>query len=124
VPSGFLVKDTDPADLLRAIRVVAQGEALLARSVTRRLIADVAARARTGAAAPGLDELTEREREILVVVASGVSNDEIAERLSISPTTVKTHISRVMSKLDARDRAQLVVIAYESGLVSPNRAQR
>lgn len=122
--SGFLLKDTDPADLLRAIRVVAQGDALLAPSVTRRLIADVAARARTGAPAPGLGELTDREREILVVVASGMSNDEIGDRLSISPTTVKTHISRVMAKLDARDRAQLVVIAYESGLVSPNRAQR
>jgi DNA-binding NarL/FixJ family response regulator len=122
--SGFLLKDTDPADLLRAVRVVVQGDALLAPSVTRRLIADVAARARTGSPAPGLDDLTEREREILVVVASGASNDEIGDRLSISPTTVKTHVSRVMGKLDARDRAQLVVMAYESGLVSPNRAQR
>jgi DNA-binding NarL/FixJ family response regulator len=121
--SGFLVKDTDPADLLRAIRVVAQGDALLAPSVTRRLIADVAARARIGLPIPGLNELTEREREILTLVAGGLSNDDIAQRLAISPMTVKTHVSRVMGKLAARDRAQLVVFAYESGLVSPARAQ-
>ena len=122
--SGFLVKDTDPADLLRAVRVVARGDALLTPSVTRRLIADVAARARIGRPVPGLDELTEREREILVLVAGGLSNDDIADRLVISPTTVKTHVSRVMGKLAARDRAQLVVFAYESGLVSPARALR
>jgi DNA-binding NarL/FixJ family response regulator len=120
--SGFLVKDTDPADLLRAIRVVAQGDALLAPSVTRRLIADVAARARIGTPIPGLNELTEREREILSLVAGGLSNDDIAQRLVISPMTVKTHVSRVMGKLAAHDRAQLVVFAYESGLVSPTRA--
>jgi DNA-binding NarL/FixJ family response regulator len=122
--SGFLVKDTDPADLLRAVRVVARGDALLTPSVTRRLIADVAARARVGAPVPGLDELTEREREILVLVAGGLSNDDIADRLAISPMTVKTHVSRVMGKLVARDRAQLVVFAYESGLVSPSRPLR
>jgi DNA-binding NarL/FixJ family response regulator len=122
--SGFLIKDTDPADLLRAVRVVARGDALLTPSVTRRLIADVAARARVGAPVPGLDELTERERGILVLVAGGLSNDDIADRLVISPMTVKTHVSRVMAKLAARDRAQLVVFAYESGLVSPSRALR
>lgn len=122
--SGFLVKDTDPADLLRAVRVVARGDALLAPSVTRRLIADVAARTHSSGPIPSLAGVTERESEILSLVAGGLSNDEIADRLVISPLTVKTHISRVMGKLAARDRAQLVVFAYESGLVSPNRALR
>jgi DNA-binding NarL/FixJ family response regulator len=121
--SGFLVKDTDPSELLRAVRVVAGGDALLAPSVTRRLIADVVARAvppRPSAAR--VEELTEREREILQLVAGGLSNEEIAERLVISPATAKTHVSRIMGKLDARDRAQVVVYAYESGLAVPRRA--
>ncbi len=117
--SGFLVKDTDPAELLRAIRVVASGEALLSPSVTRRLIEDVVARRPERTAAPGLDTLTPRELEILALVASGLSNDDIADRLVISPATAKTHVSRVMGKLDARDRAQLVVVAYEAGVVRP-----
>jgi DNA-binding NarL/FixJ family response regulator len=117
--SGFLLKDTDPADLIRAVHVVAAGEALLAPSVTRKLIADYTARPRTARSAPKLSELTEREREVLGLVAEGLSNDEIAERLVISPATAKTHVSRTMLKLGARDRAQLVVIAYQSGLVAP-----
>ncbi len=120
--SGFLVKDTDPEELLRAVRVVAQGDALLAPSVTRRLIADVVARGPGHRPTPpGLTELTPREREILVLVGSGLSNDEIANRLVISPATAKTHVSRILGKLSARDRAQLVVVAYESGLVTPSR---
>jgi DNA-binding NarL/FixJ family response regulator len=118
--SGFLVKDTDPAELVHAVRVVARGEALLSPSVTRRLITDIASRP---TAAPGvprqLSQVTAREREVLVLVAEGLSNDEIAARLYLSPLTSKTHVSRLMTKLDARDRAQLVVIAYESGLVVP-----
>jgi DNA-binding NarL/FixJ family response regulator len=120
--SGFLVKDTEPAELLRAIRVVAAGDALLSPSVTRRLIEDVAARAPRRAPSPSLDALTPRELEILALVAAGLSNEEIAERLVISPLTAKTHVSRVMGKLEARDRAQLVVIAYESGVVAPRRS--
>jgi DNA-binding NarL/FixJ family response regulator len=115
--AGFLVKDTEPTELLRAIRVVVSGDALLSPSVTRRLIADVAARGPTQPTAPRLDELTEREREIMALVGRGLSNDEIGLRLVISPATAKTHVSRIMSKLGARDRAQLVVFAYESGLV-------
>lgn len=117
--SGFLVKDTEPADLLAAIRVVARGDALLSPSVTRRLIADIAGRPGRPAAANQLDTLTEREREVLALVATGLTNDEIAERLHLSPLTAKTHVSRILTKLDARDRVQLVVIAYETGLVSP-----
>jgi DNA-binding NarL/FixJ family response regulator len=120
--SGFVVKDIEPADLLTAVRVVAAGEALLSPGVTRKLIAEFAAgpeRGRTPSAA--LDVLTEREREVLALVAAGLSNDEIASRLFVSPATAKTHVSRTMSKLDARDRAQLVVIAYETGLVTPGR---
>lgn len=117
--SGFLVKDTEPAGLLEAIRVVARGDALLSPSVTRRLIAEFAAQPRTPRPDGRLAELTEREREVMALVAGGLSNDEIAERLVVSPATVKTHVSRVMGKLDARDRAQVVVLAYESGLVSP-----
>jgi DNA-binding NarL/FixJ family response regulator len=121
--SGFLVKDTDPSELLRAVRVVAGGDALLAPSVTRRLIADVVARASAPRpSAARVEELTGREREILQLVAGGLSNDEIAERLVISPATAKTHVSRIMGKLDARDRAQVVVYAYESGLAVPGRA--
>ena len=115
--SGFLVKDTRPADLVQAVRVVAQGEALLSPSVTRRLIERFAAHAKEPRRAPGLDTLTEREREIVALVAEGLSNQEIAERLVISPATAKTHVSRTMLKLHAHDRAQLVVIAYESGLI-------
>jgi DNA-binding NarL/FixJ family response regulator len=122
--SGFLVKDTSPTELLRAVRVVANGDALLAPSVTRRLIADVVSRAPGREPVVGLEELTPREREILGLVGAAMSNDEIAERLTISKATAKTHVSRIMGKLEARDRAQLVVIAYESGLVTPNRAAR
>ncbi|WP_221456684.1 response regulator [Saccharothrix tamanrassetensis] len=120
--SGFLLKDTDPVELLRALRVVAQGDALLAPSVTRRLIEEFAARPEHRRPDPkALRELTAREREILALVAGGLSNEEIAEHLVISPATSRTHVSRVMTKLGARDRAQLVVLAYESGLVSPRR---
>ena len=118
--SGFLLKDTDTAQLIQAVRVVADGEALLAPSVTRRLIAEFASRPEVRRARPKeLDSLTEREREILTLVARGLSNQEIAEALFISPATAKTHVSRVMMKLQARDRAQLVVMAYEAGLVVP-----
>lgn len=118
--SGFLLKDTDPAQLVEAIRVVARGDALLAPSVTKRLVREFASRPEIRRAHPErLDVLTEREREVLSLVAQGLSNDEIARQLFISPTTAKTHVSRVMMKLSARDRAQLVVIAYESGLVVP-----
>ncbi|MEU5691048.1 response regulator transcription factor [Actinosynnema sp. NPDC020468] len=120
--SGFLLKDTDPVDLLNGIRLVAAGDALLAPSVTRRLIAEFAARPEHRRPEPGaLRELTAREREILALVAGGLSNDEIAAHLVISPATSRTHVSRVMTKLGARDRAQLVVLAYESGLVTPRR---
>lgn len=117
--SGFLVKDTRPADLIQAVRVVAQGEALLAPSVTRRLIARFVTHAKEPPAAPGLEALTDRERAVVILVAEGLSNQEIAERLVVSPLTAKTHVSRAMAKLDVRDRAQLVMIAYESGLVRP-----
>ncbi|HKT05390.1 MAG TPA: response regulator transcription factor [Rugosimonospora sp.] len=118
--SGFLLKDLEPEELRHAIRVVAAGEALLAPSVTRRLISEFAARpARSGDQAAKVRLLTEREREIVVLVGGGLSNEEIAARLVISPTTVKTHVSRAMLKLHARDRAQLVVFGYESGLVAP-----
>lgn len=117
--SGFLVKDTEPADLFHAIRVVAAGDALLSPRVTRRLIADIARRpARHARAAPSLDALTDREREVMALVAHGLSNTEIAKRLHLSPHTTKTHINRAMTKLGARDRAQLVVLSYESGLVT------
>ena len=117
--SGFLVKDTEPAELIRAVRVVAAGDGLLSPSVTRRLIAEFAARAREPRDPRRLDVLTDREREVVSLVATGLSNEEIAERLVVSPTTAKTHVSRAMVKLAARDRAQLVVIAFESGLVKP-----
>ncbi|MFC5056646.1 response regulator transcription factor [Saccharothrix xinjiangensis] len=120
--SGFLLKDTDPVELLRALRVVAGGDALLAPSVTRRLIEEFANRPEHRRPDPrALRELTAREREVLTLVAAGMSNDEIAGHLVISPATARTHVSRVMTKLAARDRAQLVVLAYESGLVSPRR---
>ncbi|GAA2641793.1 MULTISPECIES: response regulator transcription factor [Nonomuraea] len=117
--SGFLVKDTEPAELIQAVRVVAAGEALLSPSVTRRLIAEYATRAKEPMSADGLGLLTEREREVLALVGTGMTNDEIAAKLFMSPATAKTHVSRAMMKLHARDRAQLVVIAYESGLVRP-----
>jgi DNA-binding NarL/FixJ family response regulator len=135
--SGFLLKNTDPMELLRAIRVVAEGEALLAPSVTRRLIAEFAAQpdrrlSRSESLGrrpeadskpfPDLSVLTEREREVMALVGAGLSNEEIAERLVVSPATARTHVSRAMVKLGARDRAQLVVFAYESGLVSPGHA--
>jgi DNA-binding NarL/FixJ family response regulator len=117
---GFLVKDTEPVDLLRAVRVVAGGEALLSPGVTRRLIREFVARPeRPSATPPDLAALTDREREVLTLVAEGLSNDEIADDLVISPATARTHVSRVMVKLHARDRAQLVVFAYQAGLVRP-----
>jgi DNA-binding NarL/FixJ family response regulator len=123
--SGFLVKDTDPAELLRAIRVVAAGDALLSPGVTRRLIADLVARPdRRAAVPPDLAALTEREREVLELVALGLSNAEIAGRLVVSPATVRTHVSRAMTKLYARDRAQLVVFAYQAGLAAPGHRGR
>ncbi len=119
--SGFLLKDTEPAELIGAVRVVARGDALLSPSVTRRLIQDIAGRAagQLPRKPSALNGLTEREREVVALVAQGLSNDEIAAKLFLSPLTAKTHVSRAMSKLDARDRAQLVVFAYESGLVVP-----
>jgi DNA-binding NarL/FixJ family response regulator len=115
--SGFLLKDVEPDELRRAVRVVAAGEALLSPSVTRRLISEFVARPGRTSEPPALDELTDREREVLAHVAAGLSNDELAERLVISPATAKTHVSRILLKLGARDRAQLVMIAYETGLV-------
>jgi DNA-binding NarL/FixJ family response regulator len=118
--SGFLLKDTPPADLLAAIRVVAAGDALLAPRVTRRLIEEFARRPEPALSTPGaLAGLTDREREVLALVARGLSNAEIAEQLVVSPATSKTHVSRILTKLGARDRAQLVVLAYETGLVTP-----
>ena len=117
--SGFLVKNTEPVELIHGVRAVASGDALLSPGVTRRLIAHFAEGARQPASTPQLDALTEREREVMALAAEGLSNDEIAERLVVSPATAKTHVSRAMVKLGARDRAQLVVFAYESGLVRP-----
>jgi DNA-binding NarL/FixJ family response regulator len=117
--SGFLVKDTEPVDLLRGIRAVASGDALLSPGVTRRLIEEFASRARAPRRPTELAGLTDREREVMALVGAGLSNDEIAERLVVSPATAKTHVSRAMVKLGARDRAQLVVFAYEAGLVRP-----
>lgn len=118
--SGFLVKDTEPEALIDAVRVVARGDALLSPSVTRRLIETIAARGQGRPIdASALSVLTEREREVVALVAAGMTNEEIAAALYMSPLTAKTHVSRSMTKLGARDRAQLVVIAYETGLVSP-----
>ncbi|POM27470.1 Transcriptional regulatory protein LiaR [Actinomadura rubteroloni] len=117
--SGFLVKDTEPVELVAAVRAAARGDALLSPGVTRRLIAEFAARAKEPVVAPRLNALTDREREVMTLVGEGLSNDEIAARLVVSPATAKTHVSRTMIKLGARDRAQLVVFAYESGLVKP-----
>ncbi|MFF4085926.1 response regulator [Streptomyces nigra] len=116
--SGFLLKDTEPADLLQAIDVVARGEALLSPSVTRTLIGEFVSRPPDRATPPGLESLTRREREVTALAARGLTNEEIAAHMVISPYTAKTHISRAMTKLGARDRAQLVVFAYESGLVA------
>ncbi|MGW7254334.1 response regulator [Streptomyces sp. NPDC054834] len=116
--SGFLLKDTEPADLLQAIEVVARGEALLSPSVTRTLIGEFAARPPDRATPPALDCLTPREREVTALAARGLTNEEIAAHMVVSPFTAKTHVSRAMTKLGARDRAQLVVFAYESGLVT------
>ena len=121
--SGFLLKDAEPEELIRAVRVAAVGDALLSPSVTRRLIADYARRPRLRrATSAGLQVLTEREREVMALVARGLSNDEIAERLVLSPLTAKTHVSRILAKLGARDRGQLVMLAYELGLVQPGEA--
>jgi DNA-binding NarL/FixJ family response regulator len=117
--SGFLVKDTEPVDLLRGVRAVADGDALLSPGVTRRLIAEFAGRAKTPAPPRELGALTDREREVMALVGAGLSNEEIAGQLFVSPATAKTHVSRTMVKLGARDRAQLVVFAYEAGLVRP-----
>jgi DNA-binding NarL/FixJ family response regulator len=117
--SGFLVKDTEPADLLRSVRVAAAGDALLSPGVTRRLLARVATGLRPPDDAARLAVLTEREREVLALVAAGLTNEEIAGRLVVSPLTAKTHVSRILTKLGARDRVQLVVLAYETGLVRP-----
>jgi DNA-binding NarL/FixJ family response regulator len=118
--SGFMLKDTPPAELLAAIRVIAAGDALLAPSVTRRLIADFASRQiRPDASTGVIDSLTDREREVFALVAKGRSNLELADELHMSAATAKTHVSRVLMKLGARDRAQLVVIAYETGFITP-----
>ena len=120
--AGFLVKDTEPVDLIRGVRAVAAGDALLSPGVTRRLIAEFANRPTDRpppAPPPALDQLTDREREVVALVGAGLTNEEIAGRLFVSPATAKTHVSRAMVKLGARDRAQLVVYAYEAGLVRP-----
>ncbi|MFF0372011.1 response regulator [Micromonospora sp. NPDC005087] len=118
--SGFLLKDTPPADLLAGIRVVAAGEGLLAPTVTRRLIDEFARRPEPARPLPRhLDGVTDREREVLALIARGLSNAELAAHLSLSPATVKTHVGRLLTKLAARDRAQLVIVAYETGLVGP-----
>ncbi|AKU18830.1 response regulator [Luteipulveratus mongoliensis] len=120
--SGFLVKDTEPADLLQALRVVADGNALLSPAITRTLISEFVSRPPASVSTAGLQHLTPREREVVALVGQGLSNDEIAEHMVVSPTTAKTHVSRSMTKVHARDRAQLVVFAYETGLVLPRSA--
>jgi DNA-binding NarL/FixJ family response regulator len=120
--SGFLLKDTRPRELLHAIEVIAAGDALIAPRITRRLIAEFAARQDPTQPSAALAELTDREREILRLVAHGLSNAEIAGRLVISPLTAKTHVSNVLRKLECRDRAALVALAYESGLVTPGQS--
>jgi DNA-binding NarL/FixJ family response regulator len=121
--SGFLVKDTEPVELIRAIHVVAGGDALLSPRVTKRLLERVAGTLRDAPDDSRIQTLTDREREVLTLVGQGLNNDEIGTRLYLSPLTAKTHVSRIMSKLLARDRVQLVVVAYESGLVAPGRAE-
>ena len=120
--SGFLLKDTQPAELLQALRIVMRGDSLLSPAVTRRLISEFVARPPDAVSAAGMETLTNREREVMAMVAHGLSNDEIAAAMVLSPTTAKTHVSRAMVKLGARDRAQLVVFAYQAGLVSPREA--
>lgn len=117
--AGFLLKDTEPAELLQAIKVAARGDALLSPAITRRLIGEFVSRPPDRATAPGLEILTRREREVTALAARGLTNEEIAAHMVVSPFTAKTHISRAMIKLGARDRAQLVVFAYEAGLVEP-----
>jgi DNA-binding NarL/FixJ family response regulator len=117
--SGFLVKDTEPADLVTAVRVVAAGDALISPGMTRRLVEEFAARAKPSHTARELEVLTDREKEVLILVAGGLTNDEIGRRLYMSPATARTHVSRALTKLGARDRTQLVVLAYETGLVRP-----
>ncbi|TMR33430.1 response regulator transcription factor [Actinomadura geliboluensis] len=117
--TGFLLKDTEPAEMIHAVRVAARGDALITPSVTRRLIGEFAGRVDAPEPGPRLRSLTDREREVMLLVAAGQSNDEIAERLVLSTATVKSHVSRIMAKAGARDRAQLVVMAYESGMVNP-----
>ncbi|MBA3349833.1 MAG: response regulator transcription factor [Actinobacteria bacterium] len=117
--SGFLVKNTEPAELIRGVRVVASGDALLSPGVTRKLVGEFAQHAKEPRQDASLELLTEREREVMALVGEGLSNAEIAARLFVSPATAKTHVSRTMVKLGVRDRAQLVVLAYESGLVRP-----
>jgi DNA-binding NarL/FixJ family response regulator len=117
--SGFLVKDTEPVELLRAVRAVADGDALLSPGATRKLIEAFATNSREPRPSTDLDVLTEREREVMALVAEGLTNDEIGDRLFVSPVTAKTHVNRAMTKLGARDRAQLVVVAYQTGLVRP-----
>ncbi|MFF0740090.1 response regulator [Streptomyces sp. NPDC004111] len=120
--AGFLLKDTEPGELLQAIRIAARGDALLSPSVTRRLITEFVSRPPDRHTAPGFESLTRRESEVAALVARGLTNEEIAAHMVISPLTAKTHVSRAMVKLGARDRAQLVVFAYESGLVTPGPA--
>jgi DNA-binding NarL/FixJ family response regulator len=122
--SGFLLKDTEPDELLLALRVVMRGDALLSPAVTRRLIGEFVARPPDVLASAGMERLTRREREVVALVAHGLSNGEIAATMVVSPTTVKTHVSRAMTKLAARDRAQLVVFAYQAGLVRPRDPRR
>lgn len=117
--SGFLVKDTEPVDLIRAVRVAAAGDALLSPGVTKRLLERVAGGLKPAPETTALDSLTDREREVLALVGRGLTNTEIGQELFLSPLTAKTHVSRIMTKLDARDRVHLVVVAYETGLVQP-----
>ena len=120
--NGFLLKDTDAAQFVQAVHVIAAGDALLSPSITRRLIAEIAAQPDPNRPSPEqLEDLTAREREVVALVAAGMSNQEIADRLVVSPATAKTHVSRALYKVHARDRAQLVVLAYETGLVTPSR---
>ncbi|HOT32930.1 MAG TPA: response regulator transcription factor [Rhodoglobus sp.] len=121
--SGFLVKDTEPDEFIRAVHVVAAGDALLSPTVTRRLLERLSSELRETPDASQLSVITDREREVLALVGQGLTNEEIGKQLFLSPLTAKTHVSRIMAKLAARDRVQLVVIAYETGLVSPGRTE-
>ena len=117
--AGFMVKDNEPAELVQAIRVVARGDGLLSPRITRKLIMDIASRPRPNTTVYRIDLLTDREREVLVLVANGLTNEDIAAHLHLSPLTAKTHVGRIMTKLDLHDRAQLVIAAYETGLIAP-----